>query len=223
MSATTVASTSANFYAIAEEMEPGDVRVFHNVTWEEYEQLHELLPLDSHMVRICYDEGTMELMTHSALHEAYTSFFNRMISLLSLRLRIDIRFFGQATIKKARKQKGLEPDACFYVQTVPQLGNQLKLDFAVDPPPDVAVEVDIYHGSISKLPIYAGLEIPEVWRYDGQTVTIYLLQQDRYVESEASGALPMINPAILERFLTRMREENEFKAMIAFEEWLQTL
>lgn len=223
MSTTTVTSPTTDYYAIAQQMEPGEVRVFHDVDWEEYEHLHDQLTPDSHLVRVCYGEGTMELMTHSALHETYIHFISSMVRLVSLRLRIDIRFFGQATIKKSRQQKGLEPDACFYVQTVPQLGNRLKLDFAVDPPPDVAVEVDIYPGSISKLPIYAGLGIPEVWRYDGKSVTIHLLQNDEYIETEASSALPMISPEILERFLTQMREENEFKAMIAFEEWLQTL
>src|SRR5262249_9318093 len=103
-----------------------------------------------------------------------------------------------------------------------QLGNRLMLDFAVDPPPDVAVEIDITHGSIPKLPIYAGLGIPEVWRYDGKAVTIFLLEQDRYVETDASRALPMITTEVLARSLARMREENEFQAMLAFEEWIST-
>jgi len=223
MSTITVASPSINYLDIAEEMEPGEVRVFHNVSWEEYEHLHDQLPPDSKMVRISYDEETMELMSTSALHENYANFINRMVGFLSLRLRIDIRFFGSATIKKSRKQKGLEPDACFYVQTVPQLGNRIKLDFAVDPPPDVALEVDIYHGCIPKLPIYAGLGISEVWRYDGRSVTIYRLEQDQYLETPTSIALPMLTPAVLERFLTQMQEENEFQAMLAFEDWLKTL
>ncbi len=220
MSTTTVASPTVNYLDIAEEMEPGEVRVFHNIAWEEYERLHSQLPPDSNLVRISYDEGTMELMSNSALHETYAHFIDGMIRLLSMRLRIDIRFFGSATIKKSRRRKGLEPDACFYVQTVPQLGNRIKLDFAVDPPPDVALEVDIYHGSIPKLPIYAGLGIPEVWRYDGKAVTISLLQQDRYIETDTSVALPMITTDVLARFLARMQEENEFQAMIAFEDWI---
>jgi len=223
MSTTTVASPSVNYLDIAEEMEPGEVRVFHNVAWEEYERLHDQLPPDSKMVRISYGEGIMELMTYSTLHETYAGFISRMIGLLSLRLRIDIRFFGQATIKKSPKRKGLEPDGCFYVQTVPQLGNRIKLDFAVDPPPDVALEVDIYHNSIPKLPIYAGLGIPEVWRYDGKAITIFLLQQNHYVETDVSLALPMITAEVLARFLARMQDENEFQAMIAFEDWLKTL
>ncbi len=223
MSTTTVTSQTVNYLDIAEEMMPGELRVFHNVAWEEYESLHSQLPPDSNLMRISYDEGVMELMSKSTLHEVYAQFFNRLVSHLSFRLRIDIRFFGGPTIKKSRRRKGLEPDACFYVQTVPQLGNRIKLDFGVDPPPDVALEVDIYHGSIPKLPIYAGLGIPEVWRYNGKAVTIFLLQQNQYVESDTSLALPMLTADVLARFLKQMQDENEFQTMLAFEEWLQTL
>ena len=219
---TTVASPAINYLHIAEEMEPGEVRVFHNVAWEEYERLHSQLPPDSKLVRISYGDQTMQLLSTSTEHEAYAHFINGMVSVLSLRLRIDIRFFGSATIKKSRKRKGLEPDACFYVQTVPQLGNRNELNFAVDPPPDVALEVDIHHGSIPKLPIYAGLGISEVWRYDGRNITILLLQQDHYVEAAAGRALPMLTPEVLTRFLKQMQDENEFQAMIAFEDWIST-
>lgn len=223
MTTTTVASPAINYLKIAEEMEPGEVRVFHNVAWEDYERLHDQLPPDSKLVRVSYGEEVMERMSKSTLHEVYAVFFNRLLSQLSLSLHIDIRFFGGPTIKKSRRRKGLDPDACFYVQIVPQLSNRIRLDFAVDPPPDVALEVDIYHGSIPKLPIYAGLGIPEVWRYDGHTVTMFLLQPDQYVETSASRALPILTPEVLARFLKQMQEENEFQAMIAFEDSLKSL
>nr|MDQ3012232.1 Uma2 family endonuclease [Acidobacteriota bacterium] len=102
------------------------------------------------------------------------------------------------------------------------LGNRLKLDFAVDPPPDVALDVDIHHGPIPKLPIYAGLGIPEVWRYDAKTITIFLLEQTQYIETGTSLALPMLTADVLARFLQQMQEENEYQAMIAFEDWIST-
>ena len=33
----------------------------------------------------------------------------------------------------------------------------------------------------------------------------------------------MLTTDVLERFLTQMQDENEFQAMLAFEDWLQTL
>jgi Uma2 family endonuclease len=103
------------------------------------------------------------------------------------------------------------------------VGNRLDLDFAVDPPPDVVVEVDIHHDSTDNYPIYAALGVPEIWRYDGWEATIFHLKGSDDVEAEASLALPMITSAILTEYLTRMRQEGEFEAIIAFDEWLQSL
>ena len=85
------------------------------------------------------------------------------------------------------------------------------------------VEVDIHHDSTDNDSIYAALGVPEIWRYDGWSASIRILQDAGYVESETSLALPMITPAILTEYMTRMREEGEFAAIIAFDEWLQSL
>src|SRR5205814_403917 len=102
-------------------------------------------------------------------------------------------------------------------------GNRIELDFESDPPPDVAVEIDILHDSRKKFSIYAGLEVAELWRFHDDILTIYLLDEEIYEEIEASRALPMLNAEILTRFLAQLRNEGEFKALIAFDEWLQTL
>jgi hypothetical protein len=85
------------------------------------------------------------------------------------------------------------------------------------------VEVDIHHDSTNNDSIYAALGVPEIWRYDGWTASMWSLQGNAYVEAETSLALPIITPAILTEYLTRLREEGEFAAIIAFDEWLQSL
>lgn len=49
------------------------------------------------------------------------------------------------------------------------------------------------------------------------------LQRDGYVEAEISDALPMITSAIITEYLTRLQEDGEFAAIIAFDEWLRSL
>jgi Uma2 family endonuclease len=209
-----------NFYRVVERMPEDTVVTFHDVSWEEYEDLLERVG-EARGLRISYGEGTMQVVTFSTEHEAYSEFISGMMSMLSVRLRINICFFGSSTIRKKQRRKGKEPDKCFYVQTAPLLGNRQKLDFEKDPPPDVAVEIDIHHASRDKFTIYAGLGVPEVWLYDGKQLTIHLLRGSRYVKATASQALPMLTSAVLTEFLTRMREDGEFQAMLAFEEWLQ--
>jgi Uma2 family endonuclease len=161
-------------------------------------------------------------MTLSTEHENYTRFIEGIVRLISLRLRLNIRFFGSATMRKRKKSKGNEPDACFYVQTADALGNRIHLDFEVDPPPDIAVEIDVHHDSLSRFSIYAALGVPEIWRYDEHDLTIYWLQEDDYVTAPQSLALPLLTSQRLTEFLTRLRDEGEFHALLAFDEWLQS-
>lgn len=199
---------------------PADTEIiFHNVSWEEYEELLDEVGEGSGL-RISYDEGTLNVITLSHEHEKYTRFFEALITTIRLRLGINILSFGSATMK--RKPKGNEPDACFYVQTADRIGNQIEFDFAIDPPPDIAVEVDIHHNSQDKSSIYLAFGVPEIWRFDGNTLSIHLLERDGYQEAEVSRALPMLTAEVLTRFLTRLRGEGDTKVLRAFDEWLQS-
>lgn len=206
-------------YAFVTQLPADTVITFHNVSWEEYEELLEEVG-EASGLRISYDDGTLNAMTLSHEHEKYTRFFEALITTIRLRLRLNIRSFGSATMK--RKPKGNEPDACFYVQTADLIGNQIDFDFAIDPPPDIAVEVDIHHDSQDKFSIYAAFGVPEIWRFDGSSLTIHLLKENRYEEAKVSRALPMLTPEVLTRFLTQVRDEVETKVLIAFDEWLQS-
>jgi Uma2 family endonuclease len=122
-----------------------------------------------------------------------------------------------------KAEKGIETDDGFYVQSASVIGNRLDLDFAIDPPPDVVVEVDIHHDSTDNFPIYAAFGVPEIWRYIGMQATILHLHENHYIEFEPSNALPIITSSILTEYLARMRQNGEFAAIIALDEWLQSL
>ena len=213
---------TTNYYAVVSQMPEDTVVIFHGVSWEEYEELLAQVG-EAPGLRISYDDGILKVMTLSAEHEKYTRFIENLVGAIRLRLRIEILSFGSATMKKSKRRKGNEPDCCFYVQTAAALGNKINLDFAVDPPPDIAVEIDVHHDSKDKFPIYAALGVPEIWRFDGQRLFIHLWQENQYVIDETSRALSMLTSGILTEYLTRMREEGEFEAIIAFDDWLQSL
>jgi Uma2 family endonuclease len=214
-------TVTSNIYDAVSQLSDGAVETFHNVTWDEYEELLDQVGETRPGLRISYNDGTLKVVSVSSSHEKYACFIGSLVSHLSLRLRINIRFSGSATMRK--EEKGIEPDAGFYVQTASVIGNRLDLDFAVDPPPDVVVEIDIHHDSTGNDSIYAALGVPEIWRYDGWRAAVYHLKGNEYVEAEVSVALPMITPAVLTEYLTRMRQEGEFAAINAFDEWLQSL
>ena len=63
------------------------------------------------------------------------------------------------------------------------------------------IEVDITSPSLKKFPIFAALGISEVWRYDGERVSIWRLIGDSYRETTHSQQLPIASGPQLTEFL----------------------
>ena len=219
MSAQIISQAEATVEMIG-RMSADSVLVQHGISWNDYEELLDAVG-EASSLRICYDEGTLQVMSPSSKHEHVAKLIERLVDLLSIRQRTKVLFYGSATLKKQSEQKGAEPDACFYVQTADAVGTKEQIDFDTDPPPDVVVEIDIHHESISKLPIYAAFGVPELWRYDGESLTIHHLLDGQYVLANASKALPILTSAVLTQFLARSPKEDQYDIVLAFEEWLK--
>lgn len=211
--------TATNYFEIVTRLPADAVVVFRHVGWEDYEELLAQVG-EASGLRLSYDDGILTAMTLGTEHEKYARFIEKLLTVLSLKKRIAILSFGAATIKRPSQRKGLEPDACFYVQRAEELGNRVQLDFEHDPPPDVAVEIDVHHSSEEKLSIYVALGVPEVWRYDGQRLRMFVLRGVGYEEVERSQALPVLTSEAVTGFLERLRREGELQALLAFDEWI---
>jgi len=96
-----------------------------------------------------------------------------VVSSLAEALGIEILPIRSTTIR--RPDLGVEPDAAYYVRNEPLVRGRKQIDFATDPPPDLVIEVDITSDSIEKLPLFAALGFPEVWRYKEGKVQILRL------------------------------------------------
>ena len=207
-----------SYYEAIQHLPPASTLVLTDVLWEEYEELIAAVG-EARGLRISYDSGRLQIMTLSSAHESYQFLISNLVNLLSVRLRIKVLCFGSATMKK--QPKGVEPDLMFYVQTAAALGNRIDIDFSLDPPPDIVVEVDLQRQSIAKFPIYAAFGVPEIWRYDGRLMTIYYLERGEYAPTESSRALPLLSSGTLTEFLARSHTEDQYQTLLAFEEWLR--
>lgn len=162
--------------------------VLRNVSWATYESLladH----LDASSPRFTFDQGWLEIMSPSSEHEELSHVITLLVNVLAEEMNIDVRGFGSTTFRRADLARGFEPDSCFYIQNVERISGKSKLDLANDPPPDLVIEIDITSPSINKLPLYAQVGVPEVWRYESARLIILKLAGDSYVESDASLAL----------------------------------
>lgn len=178
----------------------GERRVLlHGVTWEGYLQILAALP-QSRGSRLTYDEGLLEITMPLEDHEFSGRLIERFIITLVELLDLDLKTMGSTTINDPRLQKGAEPDNAYYIQNALVVEGR-NVDFAQDPPPDLVVEVDITHTDIQKNRFYSRLGVPELWRFDGQVLRIYQLQDEDYVEVDSSPTFPLIPKDWLYEFL----------------------
>jgi Uma2 family endonuclease len=192
--------------------------VLHGMSWDLYEML--LRDIGDQPIRVTYDNGSMEIMSPLPKHERWKTIIGGFIEILSLELNIPMSRLGSTTFRRRELRKGLEPDECYYIQHEEQIRNKDTIDLKTDPPPDLAVEVDITHRAIGRESIYAALGVAEVWRYDGLSLTALRLDPDgRYRPTEFSLAFPFLRVAELEQFLKMIPSAGETSAMRAFRDW----
>jgi Uma2 family endonuclease len=193
--------------------------VLHNISWEQFERLLEDLG-DHRAARIAYDNGTLEIMTPLPEHEYFKETIGDAVKDIAEEIEIDYESYGSTTWRKRIKMAGVEPDNCFYFQNEAVVRGRLDLDLTQgDPPPDLVLEIDITNKSLDRFPIYARLEVPELWCYDVGELKIYHLQNGEYVEAVSSLALPMLPIRELPQVIEAHRAEGRRAIRRAVREW----
>jgi Uma2 family endonuclease len=209
--------------SITEPLRASTAIVLKGIGWETYESLREELDRSKQHMYLTYDQGALEIMAPSPFHEKYKGLIGRFLSIISLELNIPIASFGSTTFKREDIERGLEPDECYYVQHEPLMGVKSEIDLRMDPPPDLAVEMDYSPHAIDRESIYAALGVPEIWQYDGERLAGLARGDDaRYRPIESSIAFPFLRLADVERFLRESRGVSQNTIVLAFRDWVRT-
>ena len=196
----------------------GQSTVLHEIDWQQFESILQDLG-DKRRSRIAYLNGVLEIVMPLPEHEKIKVLIGDFVKALLETMEIDFEGFGSTTFKRFDKLAGLEPDDCFYIQNNVAMRGIRKLDMTIDPPPDLAIEVDVT--SKTKFDVYRVLGVPELWLYD-QTLKIYILRDGEYVESELSpifGDIPIRD--VIPQFLEMSLSQGRSTAMKAFRVWMQ--
>ncbi|MEZ4734991.1 MAG: Uma2 family endonuclease [Caldilineaceae bacterium] len=174
--------------------------LLNGVSWETYQRLlteHE----GNSSTHFAYNQGQLEIMVLSAKHERRSRALALLVTILAEESAMNAINFGSTTFRREDLERGFEPDSCFYIQNEELVRDKLEIDLAVDPAPDLVIEVDITSPSLKKFPIFAALGIAEVWRYDGERVSIWRLSGDSYRETTHSRQIPIASGPHLTEFL----------------------
>ncbi len=169
------------------DVPPGQRLLIHDLDWSEFEAILTELG-EKRAARIAYSDGILEIRMPLPEHEVDKELIGDLVKILLEELEIDCECFGSTTFKKQETNIGLEPDQCFYIKNHQQMRGKRRLNLAVDPPPDLAIEIDVT--SKTQIEAYIRLGVPELWVYEGTALKIYLLQSGQYQESATSPTFP---------------------------------
>jgi Uma2 family endonuclease len=201
---------------------PGRCLRLSGIDWQTYTRLLRAFA-ERPGVRLTYDRGELEMMSPLLEHDDDARFLGDLVFVLTEELGLPLKRGGSTTLRRRLRRRGIEADECFWIANAPRMAGRRRLNLRTDPPPDLAIEVDVTHSSLDRLGIYAALGVPEVWRLDGDVLTFFVLGADgAYAGAAASRSFPLVTPADLLGFLQQARQAGDENAVVRqFRDWIR--
>ena len=197
---------------------PGHQVLLRDLSWSEFEQIVDELG-EKRAARISYSNGLCEIMTPSPEHEDSKAIIGDFVKILLEEFDREFRNLGSTTFKHQGMDQAVEPDECFYIDHEPEIRGKRRIDLMVDPPPDLVIEIDLTVRT--QLGNYEKLKVPELWRYNGQTLEIYGLKGDRYQLSAHSKHFPGLPLSeVIPVYLAKSRSQGRTAVMRSFRRWV---
>jgi Uma2 family endonuclease len=195
--------------------------VLHGIDWPTYSRFLRLFA--ERRFRHTYDRGRLEIM--SPIHYEHDNpayLLGRFIDVLTDELNLPARAGRCVTLRHRKKQRGLEPDNCYWIANADRMrGKTGRIDFRTDPPPDLAVEIEVSRTALKRLKVYAALNVPEIWRFRKGVVTFNILRDGKYCAQPKSLAFPHLLAADLIPFVAQFGDADDTMLVRRFREWVK--
>lgn len=200
--------------------EPAEQRfLIRNIDWTTYQTISEAL--NGRHYYMSFDGKDLELMTISDEHAQCRGLMRDFVVVLTEETGQPRRTSGDMTMNREDLKQGIESDESFYITNAPKVQRR-KINLAVDPPPDLAIEVDLTTDLRRRLGIYAQIGVPEIWSYDGSTASIFQRQADgKYAAAEKSRYFAFLTAAVLSDFLGQRGLVDEDALLLSFRKWVR--
>jgi Uma2 family endonuclease len=194
--------------------------VLTGIEWDQYVKINDALP-DRRGVRMIFIDGSLTLLTPSRGHERFSDELDSVIKAVALGRGIEWEVAGSATFRLEAKEAGVEGDRTYYFgPNAAIMAGPIDIDLTTQPPPDLAIEVEVTHPSDKAIATYARIGVPEVWRYHARRRTLAFLvlcEDGSYRPAARSRNLPLLTP---EDVLGQLRLADEIRV---FSRWYAQL
>lgn len=162
--------------------------VLNYISWEKFEQIENTFQ-DIEGVRFIYLDGELEIiMIPSRNHESFKSLIGNLLETYMRHNGIRFYMWGSTTLGNKEITGRKEPDESYNIHTKKEI-------------PDLVIEVIITSGDINILEIYRRIGISEVWFYQDNLLTVYLLKDGQYTKVNKSQLLPELNIEIFNKYI----------------------
>jgi Uma2 family endonuclease len=197
--------------------------ILSGVDWRTYTRLLRAFE-ERPNVRLTYDRGTLEIMSPLYKHDHDAEMLGQFVRIMTEELDTTLAAGGSVTLRRRKKMRGLEPDRCYWIANEPRIRGKDDIDLRIDPPPDLAIEVDATHSSLPRVSIYETLGVPELWRLHNKVLTFRALGADgHYAQCGDSPTFAAIRltPADLMHFLAMRNTQDDNAITRQFRAWVR--
>lgn len=172
----------------ATQLPPGTV-VRMPGKWDDYCVLRDSRG-DNSIPRIKYRNNEILLMSPLPRHGREAHLIASIVTALLDRQNQNYEAFTPITMELP-EEGGIEPDYCFYIDHWQFVVGKDRLNWSVDPPPDLVIEIDVT--SYTDAADYLPYRVPEVWLFKADRLTISALESGVYQIQSTSHYFPEIN------------------------------
>lgn len=190
------------------------------LSWEGFESLVTELG-ESRSLRLCYYEGQLEMMMPFVEHETANRLFDRMITTIAEELEMPLWLSGSVLLKVPHVKIAKEPSSSYYIHNEAKVRGKKELNYALDPLPDLVLEIDLNKSYFNQMIVYGDLGIKEVWRYDGETLMFYELNHGAYILRNNSPTFDFLTPDIALNYFENCHTQGLIKATQELRHWVQ--
>jgi Uma2 family endonuclease len=157
-------------------------------SWQDYCALRDSRG-DGSIPRIKYHDGEIFLMSPLPRHGREAHLIARIIEALLDSQNRNYEAFTPITIELP-EVGGIEPDYCFYIDNWQAAVGKDRIDWTIDPPPDLVIEIDVT--SYTSVDDYLPYAVPEFWSIKKGKLEISSLESGAYQLSEISRYFPNV-------------------------------